>query len=172
MNINDTLLVTINLSDIEESTVEVVTYLGQYRDVINVFRGSEAELIYKSLMNVNKQQLKAYLEQLSKRNELNPSTEIVEDLTFNDISEIENMSEIEDGPNLTELLYDVTLMGAVLKPNLSAEDLKWLYANPALGKITTKEVNGETIYVLDKFPQEDNNDRSFEEPEIETGTTM
>jgi hypothetical protein len=34
------------------------------------------------------------------------------------------------------------------------------------------EVNGETIYVLDKFPQEDNNDRSFEKPEVETGTAM
>ena len=145
MDINDTLLVTINLSDTEESTVEVVTYLSQYRDIINVFKGPDAELLYKTLMQVNKKQLKAYLEQLSKKESLDPESE---PLTL-----------------VQQALVDVTLMGPVIKPYIDTDSLKWKYANPALGKISTKEVDGETIYILNK--QEGNDDRNLEKSTTE-----
>ena len=63
-NINDTLLVTINLSaeSPDESTVEVVAYMADHRNVINIFRGEDAELIYKTL--INKYLRKEYLAQL------------------------------------------------------------------------------------------------------------
>lgn len=63
-NINDTLLVTINLSaeSPDESTVEVVAYMADHRNIINIFRGEDAELIYKTL--INKYLRKEYLAQL------------------------------------------------------------------------------------------------------------
>lgn len=63
-NINDTLLVTINLSaeSPDESTVEVVAYMADHRNVINIFRAEDAELIYKTL--INKYLRKEYLAQL------------------------------------------------------------------------------------------------------------
>ena len=63
-NINDTLLVTINLSaeSLMESTVEVVAYMADHRNVVNIFRGEDAELIYKTL--INKYLIKEHLAQL------------------------------------------------------------------------------------------------------------
>lgn len=162
MNINETLLVTINLSDkAEESTVEVVTYLGPYRDVVNVFNGSDAELIYKTLMNANKKQLKEYMEKIAKRNApeviLDPgfddymkkknNPEVIKDLHFDDVSGIENLSERQ-----------------IINPHLNVEGLKWEYANPELGKVTRTEVDGDTFYTLEKKEKDD--DRDLEVAEV------
>lgn len=62
-HISDTLLVSIELvAQTEESVVEVVTHLGQTRNVINVFRGADAELIYRTL--INKRLIEAHVEKL------------------------------------------------------------------------------------------------------------
>ena len=51
MKINDSLLVTINLSDkTDESVIEVVSYIGSYRNIVNVFTGANAEEFYKTLI--------------------------------------------------------------------------------------------------------------------------
>jgi len=114
VNVNDTLLVTINLSDnIEDSTVEVITYLDQYREIINIFRGPDAEVVYKTLIN--------------------------EHLFANSIKRLEELKDNDDSFS-----------------RCSVDSLKWTHEGQALGKISTKEVDGEAVYILEKT--EDNND--------------
>lgn len=52
-NINETLLVSIDLSSTEESKIEIVTYMGQHRTIINTFKGKDAELFYKTIFSKN-----------------------------------------------------------------------------------------------------------------------
>lgn len=227
-NINDTLLVTINLSasSLDESTVEVVTYLGQHRDVINIFRGEDAELIYKTLINrylikehlaklplmsnpssmMNEQTLEDLLSDVNTDDrseettpQLDPimfateeeATKVLDQMrktlgifgivTFDDYKKMVGLTNeldqdfnygwtnLDEAKVIMESAWDYSI---IFPPAVLLNNFNWKYANPAIGKVTRKEVNGETIYVLDKFPQEDNNDRNFEEPEVETGTAM
>jgi len=56
-NINDTLLINIDLSsESETSMIEVVTHIGTVRTVLNTFRGDDAHLIYKTLVNKHQQE--------------------------------------------------------------------------------------------------------------------
>lgn len=49
-DIHDTLLVNINLSS-TESEVEIVTYFGQHRAIVNTFKGKDAELFYNTILS-------------------------------------------------------------------------------------------------------------------------
>lgn len=52
--INDTIMVNINLEDCQDdSIVEVVSYIGSMRSVLNIFRGQDAHDMYHILMNPN-----------------------------------------------------------------------------------------------------------------------
>lgn len=172
MNVNDTLLVTINLSDkVEDSTVEIVTYLGQYREVVNVFDGIDAEIIYKSLLNLQKQRLAEHLARLGKEvNLLNPvqaypvsAIDIIKFPKEFDASFI-TVGKLNAEPLMVGLMVEEQSLANI--PNIiddnpvyildkeEVDDLRWVKANPNIGKVATKIVDGKTVYILEK---EDNN---------------
>lgn len=60
--INDTIMVNINLEpDQDDSIVEVVSYIGSMRSVLNIFRGQDAHDMYHILMNPNLLKVHKYI---------------------------------------------------------------------------------------------------------------
>ncbi len=157
-SVNDTLLVTINLSaeSPDESTVEVVAYMADRRNIINIFRGEDAELIYKTL--INKYLIKEHLAQLPSMS--NPSAKPDSDpLAAQEAKdyaeEIQKLNEQEsiDIEPVTQLINE----GAYLivgrdEANEVLKQLHWYIAAYGYASLAQyKELLGVSPYMGDHF---------------------
>lgn len=156
-NINDTLLVTINLSAESpyESTVEVVAYMADHRNVINIFRGEDAELIYKTL--INKYLIKEHLAQLPSMS--NPSAKPDSDTLATQeakdyAEEIQKLNEQEsiDIEPVTQLINEGVYFSRQDEANEVLKQLHWYISAYGYASLAQyKELLGVSSYMGDHF---------------------
>jgi len=173
-NINDTLLVNINLSSTEESTIEIVTYMGQHRAVINTFRGKDAELFYKTILSRNMDYEK--LSRLSEVSIPEPIVEIADEKEiFEELSFYNSVDAYAFLNNLFDIFRDNTHISLadikILADRVAnSGDIDILYYNLKDSYVIMSDADYRLVLKDSEKVEEDIDDQNYEIPDLELAT--